>query len=314
VAPQVRTVAAALVGALLAMPALAQNRPSFDCAKATTSHERTICGSAKLSQADREMAAAYTALANRITGPANAHLAASQRRWIADWRGCDGNPPGTEDCLEQRYNGRMAELKLFREEAYPFISDHAIVASGMGYSVDASYPQFDGVSVDFGAVNRRFVDGTRQIVDDFMTSSPSGTLEQNFDLYRPAPDLISILLRRTWWTAHLVISIKGTLVDLRTARVLGLGEIFLPDSDLAAVVAAAVRKEFADSGRGTPPDDLAGKIGTLGAANFIFDADSVSVTLPELALAQAMKAYLVDIPYADLKSLIRPDGPLARLR
>jgi uncharacterized protein len=305
---------AVLLAALVAAPAAAQQaKPSFDCAKTATAHERAICGNPELSTADRELATAYAALAGRLAGAARMHLETSQRRWIANWRGCDGNPPGLVDCLKGRYAARMEEFKLFVTGPYPFISDQAIVASGRGYSVDAAYPQFDDTSADFGTLNRRFAESTRQDVDSFL-GSPDGTFEQTFDLHRPAPSLMSILVRRIWWSAHVVVSLEGTLVDLRTGRPVGLDEIFLARSGLETAIAAAVRKEFADNGRGAPPDDLAGQIGTLEAANFAFEADGVSVMLPELALALGMKAYLVDIPYADLKPLIRPDGPLAQLR
>ena len=50
-------VLALLVGVPIAFSASAQTRPSFDCAKATTAHERAICGSAKLAAADEQIAA-----------------------------------------------------------------------------------------------------------------------------------------------------------------------------------------------------------------------------------------------------------------
>jgi uncharacterized protein YecT (DUF1311 family) len=43
----------------LAAPASAQNRPSFDCAKASEGAEKAICKSASLSRLDRAISAAY---------------------------------------------------------------------------------------------------------------------------------------------------------------------------------------------------------------------------------------------------------------
>lgn len=305
-----RTAALALLAVSIALPAIAQNRPSFDCTKAATAHERTICGNPELAAADREMAAAYAALAGRLTGTAKTHLEASQKRWVADWRGCDGNPQNLAGCLGGRYRDRTAELKLFASGPYPFISDHAIIVTGKTYYVDAAYPQFDGTFADFGAVNRRFAESTRKDVD-FFAGSPDGGFEQDFDLARPMPNLISILLRRSWWTAHVVISIQGTLIDLGTGRPVGLDALFLSRHGLDLAIEAVVRKEFAAEGRGDPPADLASQIAQLEAAAFIFEADALTVTLDGIARAIAMKGYTIDIPYADLKGLIRPDGPLA---
>ena len=48
---------------MVASPAFAQSGPSFDCAKADNTIDRTICKDPELGKADREMAAAYAALA-----------------------------------------------------------------------------------------------------------------------------------------------------------------------------------------------------------------------------------------------------------
>ena len=56
---------------LLAAPAaFAQGGPSFDCAKASSAVERTICKDPELAKADRAMAEAYAALAAKLSGPA----------------------------------------------------------------------------------------------------------------------------------------------------------------------------------------------------------------------------------------------------
>ena len=59
-----RTRLAALIGLALcsATAAAAAERPSFDCRKATTPSEKTICGHGRLARLDREIARAYRAL------------------------------------------------------------------------------------------------------------------------------------------------------------------------------------------------------------------------------------------------------------
>ena len=65
-------------------PAGAQNGPSFDCAKASTVVERTICKSPELAKADRDMAAVYAALVGKLSGAARDHLIKDQVRWIGN--------------------------------------------------------------------------------------------------------------------------------------------------------------------------------------------------------------------------------------
>ena len=59
--------------------AMAQGGARVDCAKAD-GIERTICISSGLMAADRKMAAAYAALAGKLTGGAKDHLLADQLR------------------------------------------------------------------------------------------------------------------------------------------------------------------------------------------------------------------------------------------
>ena len=82
------------LGLVGASPALAQGGASFDCSKASTAIERTICKDPELAKADRDMASAYGALAAKLSGPAKEALVKDQVQWIVDRnRGC-----GTVTC------------------------------------------------------------------------------------------------------------------------------------------------------------------------------------------------------------------------
>ena len=144
-----RLIAAALV--VCASSAFAQERPSFDCAKASTKVEQTICATPELAKADREVAKAYAALAAKLSGPAKEHLTNDQNRWTANRnKGCDAAGDDIEDCLKVRYDMREAQLAFLGADPYPFVSEQAIVRTGKvkraDYRIDASYPQFDAKS------------------------------------------------------------------------------------------------------------------------------------------------------------------------
>src|SRR5262245_58370766 len=163
----------AVTGALLvalAGAALAQGAARVDCGKASTAIERAICARPELAAADRKTAAAYAALAGRLSGAAKEHLLADQIRWLANRAAaCVADPAEMEECLETRHRDRTAQLEWLGEGAYPFISEQAIVRTGkvrgIPYIIDASYPQFDGSAVDFGAVNRQLASATREAAE-----------------------------------------------------------------------------------------------------------------------------------------------------
>lgn len=76
---------------------------SFDCMKATTEVEKTICASRRLFALDKELAATYAA-ARKRGGDA---LRDEQRRWLKETRdACD-----YDGCLEPVYLMRIATLR-----------------------------------------------------------------------------------------------------------------------------------------------------------------------------------------------------------
>jgi uncharacterized protein len=305
----------ALGFALIAGRAFAQDHLGVDCARASTAVERAVCGDVELTRADRELAAAFTSLAGRLGGKAKDHLVKDQLRWDFNRRACEIRPALLATCLAHRYRLRMDHLKRFGDGAYPFISEQAILLSDkMGNqvrAVDASYPQFDGTSSDFTGVNREFGNSTREIVAGFAERPEAGaSFAQDFELYRPSRNVVSVLLRRSWWGVHSVVSTTAHMVDLTTGRPLGLDDVFVPGADLGLPVTAAVQVDLAEKGYGKPPPDLPDKIGALTIDEYLFESHTLVVSLDSLSQELGLKGYFVKLPYASLRSLLRADGPL----
>jgi uncharacterized protein len=90
--------------------------PSFDCGKAESTLDRTICDDAELAGLDRSMAAGYKAALKAADETGQALLKDAQRQWA---RGraercalpADGAAsPDAVACLKQLYQARVAEL------------------------------------------------------------------------------------------------------------------------------------------------------------------------------------------------------------
>ena len=167
----VRVALIASVAFASAGPAFAQGAPSFDCAKASNDVERTVCKDPGLAKADREMAAAYAALAAKLSGAAKENLEKEQVRWLGDRnRGCAADTDGIIPCLKRRYAARTTNLLASGEGIYPFISEQSLSKNAklgkITYSYDISYPKFEGTSADFAAVNARFANAVKKAVVD----------------------------------------------------------------------------------------------------------------------------------------------------
>ena len=315
---------AVLALVLLASSALAQ--PSFDCAKASTVVERTVCKSADLAKADREMAALYFALTGKLAGAAKDHLLKDQVRW-------NGNRAAActaelERCLQDKYASRIERLKFLGAGTYPFISDQAIVRTGKvkltTYAIDASYPQFDGPGVDFSAVNTEFANGARKGAAASVPDRDIGDLEQSwgfdlrFVLHRPAPNLVAVEFINYSFTggAHGNGGTFASLVDLRTGRSVPPASVFASGDDwrrtVAALVLADLKKQFVEK----PGFDEAIEPANLAKlprdpTRWLFKSDGLTIVFNAYDVGPyAAGSYDVEIPYARLRSVLRPEAPL----
>ena len=112
---------------------------SFDCAKASTLVEKTICSDTKLSELDSRLMQSYKkALA---TIPDASGLKAAQRAWLTGVR----NKCADAECLSRAYTDRLNALTTYTKGAdnlsgsWPSVNTAALV--GKGASIINSNPQ-----------------------------------------------------------------------------------------------------------------------------------------------------------------------------
>jgi uncharacterized protein len=325
-----RLLAAALV--VCAASAFAQDRPSFDCAKTSTKVGRTICGNAELARADREMAAAYAALVAKLAGAAREHLASDQLRWAANRdRACAIAGDDIDDCLKLRYGSRSEQLAFLAAGDYPFISEQALVRTGkvkrVDFRIDAAYPQFDAKSTDFTQVNRSLAEWTEKAASQAIPAASKidddveqeWSYEQNFQLYRPNRRAVSVAVSYRTYTggAHGYIATDCFLVDLRTAKLVGLEEIFVPGEQWLKRLMELVRNDLKEQFVDRPGNDALIEPENMtemlkqGHRYLFRDDNTLEVIFnPYEVGPYAAGPYSVEISYDDLRSIIRTDGPL----
>jgi uncharacterized protein len=328
----VRRLATAAV--LLAAPsAFAQAGPSFDCAKASSVIERAICKDPELAKADREMAAAYTSLSDRLRGPAKEHLAKDQVRWIVDRnQGCGRDKDGIEDCLKRRYATRLDNLKAAAEGIYPFVGTQSIYKTGtvgkVSYAIDIRYPQFEGTTADFAAVNRTFADDARKSANEATPKAGSDvgdsplpwSYEQGFALYRPGPDAVTVAVDYYGFSggAHGYGATLCVLIDLRTGKSIGPEGVFAAGdrwlTELVRLVGADLKKQFVEKpgfDDALEPANLTKQLRDAG--RYCYRRGTLEVIFNAYDVGPyASGPYQVEIPYDRLKPLLRANGPVGR--
>ncbi len=108
-----------LLVATLSMMSFHAQGAGFNCAKASTPIEKTICADAKLSDLDGFLRVAYKEALSNTSNPTA--LKAEQQKWLKSVR--NTCPLGT-DCLNQVYTARLTELEFLSHatEKLPAIS------------------------------------------------------------------------------------------------------------------------------------------------------------------------------------------------
>ncbi len=261
-----RVLVGVALGVLVAAAtAAAQTGPSFDCRKATTPVERAICAKDELAKADRDMAAAYGALEARLSADAKDHLVKDQTRWLLNRnRLCTGSEEDVVRCLGERYRARTGNLSALAADTYPFVSTQSRSSAGrvgrIGYTFDASWPQFDDKAVDFAELNRMFAGIADKAAQDAIpTRQTSGAGErdqvwfytQDFSLQRPSVDAVAVALVASSYTggAHGYRGTTAYLVDLRKGRLAEPRDVFVTGDAWLDLLTPLVRTDLPEAVR-----------------------------------------------------------------
>ena len=124
-----------MILALLQLAATAAPGPSFDCARAGSAVEHSLCANAELAALDREEARLYR-LALRAPAARRAHLVARQREFLAGRNRCGEDLEPFDQCIRNAYLEDIAEMRRIAG-----IGDEGGLSSGpVRYRCDSNYP------------------------------------------------------------------------------------------------------------------------------------------------------------------------------
>jgi Protein of unknown function (DUF3298) len=206
-----------------------------------------------------------------------------------------------------------------------------------GYTVDAEYPQIEGAG-NFNALAEEFVTkevaefkrdaGRRPGEKDSMPDASEDSLDIRYFVRLLTTDLISVEFQIDYYehgAAHGSHAFYEINYDAMAGRELQLADLFRPGSDylkkISEVAIKQVRRWNKDSAAGGGHQYLTDEGITSGAGPDAENYHSWTITPRGLAVtfdyyqlgAYAAGAPKVVLPYADLKDVIRADGPLAPL-
>lgn len=104
-----RRITVALFLSTISVTSARAGEPSFDCSKASSWSERTVCDNGVLADLDAQMAALYRNMSGRLSGSELDALKQGQLAWLRQREGCKANADTTE-CLRGIYRERIVQL------------------------------------------------------------------------------------------------------------------------------------------------------------------------------------------------------------
>ena len=95
------------LAALAVLAASNAHAASFDCTKAKTADEKTICRNRSLSDADVKMATMFQMNTHLVMMGSRGNMQDRQRQWLTERNACKGR----FKCLTAAYDKRISELQ-----------------------------------------------------------------------------------------------------------------------------------------------------------------------------------------------------------
>ncbi|HJQ58475.1 MAG TPA: DUF3298 domain-containing protein [Vineibacter sp.] len=324
----------------LATDAAAQTSPSFDCSKATTAIEKTICADKDAAAADRAMADAYRRLLESLGNPAaRTHLQRDQMAWLTDRQRICGSPSGAAGgrtmplCLTELATARAERLAaLPAGNAYSFVGERRLVErgrrGGVSYNIAVSYAVFEFADINYAGVNGTIKAWAEKFAADVRPSTQGNAggpteigwfLDSGHVVHAASRDLVTVAAHWLLFTggAHPNNGRIAWQVALTSGSLLRLDDIFGPASlwpeAATRLVQADLKKQFEERpGNEESLEPAVLRKMVVDARRWIFARDSVKVTFDPYEVGPyAAGPYEVELSYGALAPYIRTDGPLA---
>ncbi len=237
----------------------AQAAPSFDCTKATTEVEKTICASPSLSEADVALAAAYRDALARAPEAAKLLLRADQRGWIAHigkicqarWAPKDDGSAYVKGCIG---NAQTQQTEFYRNDALtPLPDPYGVLLARQSYS---SAPVAEADQMDhlkrIRVEERRFPQFLAPALKSLSATASKPAEDDAFEtqhtfkanLYHKRLLVLESSIYVYHGGAHGLYGSDYTAIDLARSRKLTEADIFRPSTAWRALLAREADKSL----------------------------------------------------------------------
>jgi len=238
-------------------------------------------------------------------------------------------------------DGSKATEFVVMQQPYEFTGNVQVVAKVIKdankqklYSVNAEYPQIDGdsrfdgfnkearalISKDVAAFKTSETTGDAAGPSDFPGENQTSTLDAGYDFHYASDSLISVAFTEGTYSRGAAHGNSLTAVinyDVKNGKKLALADLFKDKSKYLSVIASFCQKELKD--RAKKPDAMVleeliepgagARADNYRAWNITKKGLWITFDPYQVAAYAAGPQYIL-VPYAVLKDIIKPDGPI----
>lgn len=318
-----------LVAGVFVFLAAGAEAASFDCKKAKTEVEKTICTSAELSRLDDRMAASYADAISKLSPEGKKILRIGQQRWLKFIRALCKDAMvyrDTESCLRQKYEDRISDLSVAALQVGNFVfsrvDDYDVILKpkseryDMGaYIHQVSYPRIDmPANTKTRAWNTSKMKG---IAAGYECDEGDGDTEISFNLEKKTSALVRVIFSE----GYVCHSMGGGYEDRVEFIDLSKGlsplrpeSIFNGTTEWLAYL--TTRSIELVSAKNPDLGNLSQSRREVGAVvedieRWDFRAEGLTIYFSKYDLGGS-GGYEITIPWSDLQPYLRPDAPIPR--
>ena len=305
-----------------ALPAAAQPKPGFDCAKAAGAVDRLICSDDGLAGQDRDLAGRYAELGRTVSAQGLAILRTGQRRWLSSRTHCmsaEVDQDHRATCMGGLYTERIGELNaLYRAADGLSIEDRETTRRLPWLRVEESdsYPVLIGPSARVAAFNRYVAQRLNLAKGMFAASGieleprPPGdtTFSRYYEIHRFDAALISIEVFRFHesyfghgWREEFTIN-----WDIRHDRPLHLADIFSKEKDWQQSIYDYAIKDIREAGDIQDPERWFNSGEVDDDEAWLFNDDDAVLLFGHGERSMVGASAEVSIPYDALQPFLQP--------
>jgi uncharacterized protein YecT (DUF1311 family) len=313
-----------VLGTLILSGATAAAQPSFDCAKASTKAEKTICANPQLAAADAAMTGAYAALSKALPPAQQTGLRADQRQWVTERDGgcAEQKDDALVECLLAATDRRQRFLSGEGDNgpagAPPLLPVFFVERKPKLYEISVAYPQFASptgakfnAAAKDAAIDPKAIDNYRQDKPNEFNGS-SNFYDVSYETTYLDPKLVSVTLQFATYEggAHPNSNRIGVLWNLAADKPVALGD-FLADPDKAVAAISARCKTIAEKEDWGLFDNADFGAVVKDPKPWAVDKDGATIMFDPYAVsAYAFGPHDCRLTWAELKDWLKPGGAL----